>query len=252
MKCFLDMNLRCILLSREALKVIGIITMFINHFGKTFEIYQYSSIAFFLTEILGKLTFPIMAFLLVEGFTHTKNIKKYLFRMFIGWIISIYPFYLFTKHDYTFEFINIFGNVFFTLMMGLILLVLLKKLKNNIVKFILSVMACLITISSDWGIIGILLIIGFFITKENNKTHLPIICTTIYVFLLFFFEYIKNPIQIPVYEIFTSLGILFSLPILKSYKNIEYHGRKSFNLFFYFFYPAHLILLVGVKHLLTS
>lgn len=75
------------------LKVIAIIAMLINHIGSGFDIYNYSNSLFFLTEFIGKLTFPIMAYLLVEGFHYTKNLKKYASRLTAFWLISIYPFH---------------------------------------------------------------------------------------------------------------------------------------------------------------
>ncbi|WP_425333171.1 TraX family protein [Enterococcus raffinosus] len=50
------------------LKVIAILAMLLNHIDSGFSIYEQSSLAFFFTEFIGKLTFPIIAYLLVEGF----------------------------------------------------------------------------------------------------------------------------------------------------------------------------------------
>lgn len=62
------------------LKVIAILAMLLNHIDSGFSIYEQSSLAFFFTEFIGKLTFPIIAYLLVEGF-FTCNRKLYAIRM---------------------------------------------------------------------------------------------------------------------------------------------------------------------------
>lgn len=63
------------------LKVVAIIAMLLNHIGSGFSLYQQSGLLFFFTEFIGKLTFPIMAYLLVEGFHYTHNQKRYVGRL---------------------------------------------------------------------------------------------------------------------------------------------------------------------------
>lgn len=67
-------------------------------------------------RMFGRLGFPIFAFLLVEGFQRTKNVKTYLARMGIFALVSEIPFDLAISGK-AFEWG--YQNVFFTLLLGL-------------------------------------------------------------------------------------------------------------------------------------
>ena len=89
------------------LKIIGIITMFIDH-------YHYIIGGPLILNIIGRIAFPIFAFSLVEGFFYTRDFKKYIGRILICAIILQAPSIIF-KLDYP-------VNIFFTLLTGLIIM----------------------------------------------------------------------------------------------------------------------------------
>ena len=67
------------LLSNFQLKMIAIITMTIDHIGLVF----FPGVAAF--RIIGRLAFPIFAFLIAEGCSHTKNkLKRFLLMFAMG------------------------------------------------------------------------------------------------------------------------------------------------------------------------
>lgn len=51
-------------------------------------------------HIVGRLTCPIMCYFVAEGYYHTKNIRKYTFRLFTFAILSHFA-YLFASTDFT-------------------------------------------------------------------------------------------------------------------------------------------------------
>mgnify|MGYP002581591684 FL=1 len=76
------------------LKILAIITMTIDHIGAII----YPNIDAF--RIIGRISFPIFCFLLVEGFKHTHNRFRYFIRLLLFAIITqpIYD-YAFNNHE---------------------------------------------------------------------------------------------------------------------------------------------------------
>ena len=127
--------------SGSTLKIVGIITMFIDHLGLAVigrmmtkvilsgAQLDYLNSVYSVMRSIGRLAFPIFCFLLVEGFDKTRSKAKYLFRLGMFALISEVPF------DLAFSATVLeFGhqNVYFTLFLGLLSLcvyVLMEKHK---------------------------------------------------------------------------------------------------------------------------
>lgn len=119
-------------ISGSTVKLVAIITMFIDHFAAAvlvrvliFQIRSYGEWSDLLYDIyqimrmVGRLGFPIFCFLLVEGFQKTGSRIKYAFRLGLFALISEVPFDLaFSAKILEFE----YQNVYFTLFLGLLAL----------------------------------------------------------------------------------------------------------------------------------
>lgn len=233
------------------LKIIAIVAMLVNHIGQGFKLYELNDFLYFFTEFIGKLTFPIMAFLLVEGFYHTKNLKKYMLRMGLFWIISIYPFHLLFNQENTFMPIEIVNNIFFTLLIGLIMLSLVKNIENKVIQIFVVIICSLLTMVSDWSLIGIFMIYGFYIFKDKNKKIvLPCVYTTIFLFLLMVLGAIFVPEDVMWYMPITTLGVLLVIPLLLNYNGKRGLSNNFIKWGFYIFYPLHMIVLVIIRNLI--
>ena len=66
-------------LSSFTLKIIAVVTMLIDHIAMAF-LAQGSSL-YMVMRSIGRLSFPIYCFLLVEGFYHTRDKKKHLYML---------------------------------------------------------------------------------------------------------------------------------------------------------------------------
>ncbi len=228
-----------------SLKIIALITMFIDHIG---------SVIFpnhFWIRYIGRLAFPIYAFLVSEGLKKTANTKRYLKNLFVLAIISE-PIY-----DLCFnEGIQIFykTNTVFTLFFASFFIYLSNKNANILVKYFL--LFCGLTISfilkTDYDILGVFLIYIFYFSKNKY------ICL-IYGIIWVNIKYLNNISNILYYifnkniylsntYIINSLGLYF-FTIIPFLLIFFYNGKRGKNMkyIFYILYPLHLLILYIIK-----
>lgn len=203
------------------LKLIAITTMLIDHIGAVL----FPEIIIF--RIIGRLAFPLFAFLLTEGYRHTSNLKTYLTRLAVFALISQYPFWQAFGYDAGL-------NIFFTLITGLLAIYLVEHYQNILPVFILGLMADLINL--DYGMFGIILIFLIYYYRNEFKR------LTIYLILLYSLFYIPGGLQADYEAVhyYIQFFALISLIFIKLY-----NGREGLKLkyFFYVFYPAHLLII---------
>ncbi len=211
-------------LNSYQLKCIAIITMVIDHVGAVLFPYH------MIFRCIGRISFPIFCFLLAEGFYHTKNVPKYIIRLGLFALLSEIPYDLTFRHIYL-EFSR--QNVFFTLMVGMVLMYMLEKTNSVMVKAVDVLLAMWIaeTLRSDYGARGILLIMVYYYFRDNKA--------------------MKSALGVGWNFIWTSAvqkyGAFATIPIMM------YNGEKGRNLkyVFYAFYPLHLLILYVISVILV-
>ena len=214
-------------MSNFILKIIAIISMLFDHMG--YIIFG----KFSFMNYIGRLAFPIFALGISEGYSHTKDLKKYFLRLSIFALISQIPYILF---------LNIIGgnitlNIFFTLILGLLAITVYEKLNNKYLGFLFVILCSLVSdfIHFDYGWFGIAVIFIFHIFKDKKALMNLFFC--IAVFINYFYNYITT--LRTEYLFIILFCILALIPI-----NL-YNGKKGKNIkyLFYIFYPLHLVLL---------
>lgn len=222
-------------MSSFVFKIIACITMFIDHIG--YAIYG----EFSWCNYIGRLAFPIFAYQITEGYTHTKSLKKYFFRLFVFALISQIPFMLF----HTMVSSGFALNVFFTLLLGLLAIFLFEKLPSKLVSLPAIALLCSIAqvTNMDYGYWGVLLIFVFYLCK-NNK----ILLATSF-FALLCIRYVPNFIHYHFHYIYLVLFLCTFASIIPILFYNKKQGKKM-KYFLYFFYPVHLLLIYGLHFLL--
>lgn len=219
-------------ISGSVLKWIAIVSMLIDHIGavllgKNLNGYaaEYGGInaVYDICRTIGRISFPIFCFLLVEGFCHTGNVKKYMQRLFLFAVLSELPF------DLAFygKIVALDGqNVFFTLFLGLLTLVAIKQMEYRWEMIWLAIALSGLAawfLRTDYDYFGVLLISAFYLFREN----------------LF-----RRNLAVGILCFWQPASLLALIPIQC------YNGRRGGKLkyLFYIFYPGHLLLLwiVGI------
>ncbi len=215
------------------LKLLAIISMVIAHAGLFFfgdPLWMYA---------IGRLAFPLFAFLLAIGARHTKNASNYLRRLLIFGVISQVPFIFASRIiDPSYWVLNIF----FTLFLGLLAIEWTKNKKPFLKITIISIFFIAgYVLGVDYGGLGVLSVVAFYyFTTSRIKTVISqfVIFSFIQLVLLITIAQ-QNPQALinPLY--FIPYATLSLIPIF-FYTGKE--GRRMKYLF-YVFYPLQYVVI---------
>ena len=222
------------------LKLLACLFMLIDHTG--FILFP----KMIILRLIGRLSFPLFAWFISEGYIHTRSFKKYILRLSVFAIALESPFILFSSYFQSTGKDTL--NIFFTLSLGLLSIYAYDKTENKLQKVLFPTIIALFaqSIKADYGFYGIMTILLFYIFNNNFfKTALyQIMFNLIYAAAVLGYNYMNN-IAIDTFVILQIFSI-FSLLFIKSYNKKQ--GKKM-KYFFYIFYPAHIILLYLISQL---
>ena len=231
-----------------ALKLIALTAMLMDHAALVFpEIFP----AWF--RVIGRLAFPIFAYLVAEGFRKTSNRYKFLLRLGIFAVISQVPFALALNPvlplsvDFFYK-----TNIFYTMFLGGVAIVMYEKIASRKLAdtpfgqttrqplmFVATVIPMLIgvSIATDFGGLGVLIICMMYLIqhKKLQLTVLAVLISLLYILPLFTRGDFWLPFMFP-----WLAGGLASVLIIGTYNGKRGPGLKYL---FYVIYPLHLALL---------
>lgn len=225
------------ILSGNALKLIALIAMTIDHIGLIF----FPEIS--VLRCIGRIAFPIFAYFIAEGAYYTKNYLKYFCLMFSLGILFLIVYYVVSSVIYL--------SIFITFSIALIYIFLYKlivKEKRLILKIIYILLLMFLIINAyiisnlvkfDYGLMGTLIPFAIYLCK-NKYLKLLVLIVLLLINCIFF-----NKISV----LHIQICSLFSVLLLLMYNGKR--GKINLKYLFYFYYPAHLVILYGIQMLLS-
>lgn len=240
-------------ISGSTLKMIAVITMLVDHIGagilgrylmtagaaqafydsrwaeanaEFLKPYVPLMTAYWVMRMIGRIAFPIYCFLLIEGFEHTRDVKKYVGRLALFALASEIPF------DLAFRGTVLelgYQNVFFTLLIGLLVMCVSRIIEeqpswNSRTKLVMEVVASVLgmaaasALRTDYAGSGIVCIMLLYFFRKNKKHQILAGC------IGFAWEFTAPIAFVPI---------------------AFYNGKRGWNVryFFYVFYPLHLLVI---------
>lgn len=218
-------------LNNNQLKIIAMISMLIDHIGFLF----FPKTVVF--RIIGRVAFPIFAYMIAEGCRHTKNRKRYLGTIAILAILFQLVYFVFIG--------ELYQCILYTFSISIATIFSIEGIINGEGKrrtLMKLSLACAILVGVgfplifseqgffvDYGVWGIFLpVIVYFAPSKSSK----LIFTALLIAAM---ALISDPLQ---------WWALFAIPFLALYNGKR--GRANLKYLFYIFYPAHLILLFAI------
>lgn len=212
-------------MSAFSLKIIALFTMVIDHIGAVF----FSNYLIF--RYIGRIAFPIFAFLVSEGCKNTKNFEKYLSRLLVFALISEF------FYDLVFnQYINYIDNTntLYTLFFSSLIIYYFKS--QNKFKIILIILNFIIVnfLNTDYGVWGVILILLFYFAKNKVQA----ILFSLFWIIVKYNTYLNSTLF---------LCTISSLIFIYFYNGKE---GKKIKYLFYIAYPLHLFLIVIFRYLI--
>lgn len=203
---------------------------------------------------VGRLAFPIFAFLIVEGSCRTKNVKKYMLRLLLCALLSEIPFNLMYGGRMYYP---VHQNVLWSFLIALVLICWNRELRNGKLwrralragaSLLLGFLIGTVTMVDYYGY-GVLMVLVFYFFRGNAWWQLLGQLAGLY--------WINVEMMGGLVYEFQALGRLWviqqqGLALLALIPIWCYRGRKggqtgAFRIFCYLFYPAHMLLLALIR-----
>ena len=204
---------------------------------------------------IGRLAFPIFAFMIAEGCRRTHDRRRYLLRMLVWALLAEVPFDLMYGGSVFYPFHQ---NVLWTFLLSLLLIALIDKCRSRFSPILAALATAGITLLGyflgyvtmvDYYGVGVLTVLTFYIFPGRDwKSRLgQLFCLYVLnVHLLggFYYEVSLFGFQVEIVQ--QGLALLALIPIWL-YQGKQGHHSRAFQVFCYAFYPVHMLLLFFVR-----
>lgn len=226
-------------LNGNQIKMMAILAMFLDHMAGTLWPGYGKAWWLICIHLIGRIAAPIMWFMIVEGYTHTHNFKKYLERLLVFSILAHFAYTFCFGISYIPFQDGILNqtSVIWPLFLAAIALWLedQKQVKNGL--RILGILGlCLLSFPSDWSCFPVLC--SLHIYKNQGKLRRQVLGMLAYISM---YVAVYCACIDVVYGLL-QFGIILVWPIMYCYDGTR--GKSQFmKWFFYLFYVGHLFVL---------
>lgn len=227
-------------MNSSQLKILACLTMLIDHIGAVL----FPKII--ILRIIGRIAFPIFAYLIAEGYRKTSDLIKYMASLMLFALISQ------TSFNAALVPKSLYLNVLFTFSMALFAIYMYEK-EHNMNWVIFCALACELA-HTDYGAFGVAVVFIFHIYHDNFKemakkfiliTAIVEVASVLEVFISYPNNFIEKILSSnSLLELFAILSLVF----IKIYNGER--GNLKLKYFFYAFYPVHLGILALLKNIM--
>ncbi len=242
-------------LTSFVLHILAMIFMTCDHLWGTDLLGEYT----FLTWI-GRFTFPIYAFMIAQGYCHTKDFKKYKKRLLIFALISEIPYDLMTESTVFYPFGQ---NVLWTFILALLCMKSVDKVRENkkpVIGWLLGglvilgfYLAAQLTMVDYFGE-GLLMAVVFYVFRGNKWYNYILQAIGIIFINMEMMKGLVYPVELfgKSFEIPEQAFAIFALIPIFLYNGKQGPKNKFTKYLFYAYYPAHMLVLVAVKWIISN
>lgn len=228
-------------LSADILKIIAMITMVIDHIAWAFI--PFDSIAGQAMHIIGRITAPIICFMIAEGYNSTHDVISYARRLGIFAVISHIPYVYFETGSFNPLHTT---SIMLPLFLGVVALIIQDSPKYDAgIKSIVFLVLCIISCLGDWNVTAMLWIYYFSVYRYDRKRQIKYFC--IISIIMTALNMIQYVITGSWYLGFFQLGVFLAVPFLMNYSGERKIGKAG-KWFFYIFYPLHLAVIAVIRY----
>lgn len=241
-------------LTASSLRWLAMTTMLIDHIGHTLYPDQ------LWLRYIGRLAFPLFAFLISQGYRHTRHFPKYLTRLLLLALITDLPFHFMSHRSWDYL---PFQNVIWTFIIGLIVIWAIDQTRTKLPPVASYLISGLIFLAGyqlagwldpDYHRLGVTTVVGFYLFSGHSRAaklkQLGLMVLVNLILANIFRLDFLTPDNVQLYWqhygwelISPQYWALLALPLIWSYTGQAGYQSKATQVLNYLFYPLHMLIL---------
>jgi hypothetical protein len=206
--------------------------------------------------VLGRLAFPIFAFMTAEGYFYTRSYRRYILRLLVFAVISEVPYDL-MKSGTVFDAYD--QNVLWTFLFALLCIKVIDLVKSKWGSMVYIPAAVFVSLAgvaagsytyADYGGMGVLMVMIFYFFHERKWWCMLLQSVLLLLINVFMLGALSPVIPVSVFELQLEIPLqgfaVFSLIPIWMYHGRQGYHSKPFQYACYAFYPVHMIILSAI------